>query len=57
MLALKMIPKDVLSDCKVKAEELMKNGKSKNWIAGSIIVLIWDVITVWVIMKIYQHLS
>ena len=35
----------------------MRNGKPKNWIVGSIIVLIWGVITVWVIMKIYQRLS
>lgn len=57
MLALKMIPKNVLSECEVKAEELMVNGKPKNWIAGTIIVLIWGVITVWVIMKIYHLLS
>ena len=57
MLALKMIPKDVLSDCEVKAEEMMKNGKPKNWIVGSIIVLIWGVIAVWAVMKIYQFLN
>ena len=57
MFALKMIPKDVLSDCEVKAEEMMKNGKPKNWIVGSIIVLIWGVITVWAVMKIYSFFS
>lgn len=57
MLALKMIPKDVLSDCEVKAEEMMKNGKPKNWIVGSIIVLIWCIIAVWTVMKIYQFLN
>ena len=57
MLALKMIPKDVLSDCEVKAEKLMRNGKPKNWIGGSIIILIWIVITVWAFMKIYPHFS
>lgn len=57
MLALKMIPKDVLSDCEVKAEEMMKNGKQKNWIVGSIIVLIWCIIAVWTVMKIYQFLN
>ena len=57
MLALKMIPKDVLSDCEVKAEELMRNGKPTNWIGGSIIILIWVVITVWAVMKIYPLFS
>jgi uncharacterized membrane protein YkvA (DUF1232 family) len=57
LLALKMIPKDVLSDCEVKAEKRMKEGKPKNWIAGSIIALIWMVITVWIFMKIYPLFS
>lgn len=57
MLALKMIPKDILSECEVKAKELEGKSKPRNWIAGSIIVLIWGVITVGVIMKIYQLLS
>ena len=54
MFAIKMIPKGVISDCEVKAEGMMKNGKPKNWIVGSIIVLIWGVIGVWAVMKIYQ---
>ncbi|HWO96424.1 MAG TPA: YkvA family protein [Bacillus sp. (in: firmicutes)] len=53
MFALKMIPKDVLSDCEAKAEEMMRNGKPKNWIAGLIIIVIWVAITVWAVMKIY----
>ena len=57
MFALKMIPKDVLSDCEVKAEEMMKNGKPKNWIVGSIIVLIWSLIIIWAIIKIYSFFS
>jgi uncharacterized membrane protein YkvA (DUF1232 family) len=57
MLALKMIPKEVLFDCEVKAEELVRNGKPKNWVAGSIIVFIWAVITIWIIWKVYQLLS
>ncbi|WP_188455763.1 YkvA family protein [Virgibacillus oceani] len=55
MLALKMIPKDILSDCKIKAEKEKQNDKPKNWIVGSIIVLIWGVFAGWIVMKIYQH--
>lgn len=54
MIALKMIPKDVISDCEVKAEEMMKIGKPKNWIVGSIIVLLWVVIVIWAFMKIFE---
>ncbi|MDN3018963.1 YkvA family protein [Paenibacillus sp. BSR1-1] len=53
LLALKMIPKNVLAECEAKAEERMKSTKPKNWIAGSIIVLIWGVMIVWVVMKIF----
>lgn len=57
MFALKMIPKDVLADCEVLAEKLMNNGKPKNWIVGSLVVLIWCVITIWVVMKVYQLIN
>jgi len=57
ILALKMIPKDVLADCEVMAEEMMKNKKPRNWIAGSLIVLIWGLITVWAVLSIYQLLN
>lgn len=52
MLALKMIPKDVISDCALKAEERMQSGKPKNWFVGSLIILFWLLITVWIIIKL-----
>jgi uncharacterized membrane protein YkvA (DUF1232 family) len=54
ILALKMIPKDVIVDCEVKAENLIKNGKPKNWIAGSVIISIWSIIILWIFLKVYQ---
>ena len=57
MFALKMIPKSVLSDCEVKAEEMMKNGKPKNWIVGSLILLMWGLFILWLIVKVYQLLN
>ncbi|MED4690385.1 YkvA family protein [Peribacillus frigoritolerans] len=54
MIALKMIPKNVLTDCEVKAEEMMKIGKPKNWIVGSLIVMIWVLIIIWAIIYIYR---
>lgn len=57
MLALKMIPKNVLSDCEIKAEEMMKKDKPKNWIVGSIIVFIWALIIIWAIMIFYRLLT
>lgn len=53
--ALKMIPEDIKADCEVKANELIQKGKPKNWIAGSLIILIWSAITLWVILKFLTH--
>lgn len=53
MLALKMIPKDVIAECEMKAQEMMNKGKPKNWIAGSIILVIWFLILVWILKMIY----
>ena len=57
MIALKMIPKDVISDNEVRVNEMMKNGKPKNWIVGSLIILIWSVISLWLIFKVYHLLN
>lgn len=54
MLALKMLPEEVITECEKKAEALMKNGKPKNWVVGSLIILIWSLITCWVIIELYQ---
>lgn len=40
-LSLKMIPKEVLEECREKAKHELRNGKPKNWVAAVIIVLIW----------------
>lgn len=53
--ALKLIPEDIKADCEVKANELIQKGKPKNWIAGSLIILIWSAITLWVILKFLTH--
>ena len=57
MFALKMIPKDVISDCELKANEMMKNGKPKNWIVGSLIIFIWSIIILWIILKVFHVLN
>lgn len=57
MFALKMIPKNVISDCEVKAEEMIKKGKPKNWIVGSLILLIWGLFILWLTVKVYQLLK
>jgi uncharacterized membrane protein YkvA (DUF1232 family) len=40
-LALKMIPPEVMAECREKAQEVMRQGKPVNKIAAAVIVLIW----------------
>ncbi|OHD11500.1 MAG: hypothetical protein A2086_04975 [Spirochaetes bacterium GWD1_27_9] len=40
--ALKMIPQDIMEECREKARIYLENNKKpKNWIVGIIIILIW----------------
>ncbi|MEE6449832.1 YkvA family protein [Gottfriedia acidiceleris] len=56
-ISLKLIPDNVIVDCEMKAEKMMKKGKPKNWIVGSFILMIWLAIFIWVIFKVYQLIS
>src|SRR5512135_499922 len=40
-LLLKVIPSEVIAECREKAAVAMAGGKPKNWIAAGIIVAIW----------------
>ncbi len=40
-LLIKIIPKDVLEECREKAEAYFSERKPKSWVAGIIIILIW----------------
>src|SRR5918912_1628881 len=40
-LAIKMIPDPVLSECREKAREVMRQGKPVNWVAAGVIVVVW----------------
>ena len=53
-LALKLIPPQVFEENRVKAEEMRKNGKPKNWFVGIIFILIWVLLAYWVGMTLYE---
>jgi hypothetical protein len=40
-LALKMIPPDVLAECREKAQEIIRQGKPVNRVAAAVIIVIW----------------
>lgn len=47
-IALKLIPQEVIRDCRDKAEEIRKKGKPTNWITGGLFILVWIVFAVWI---------
>ena len=54
-LALKLIPQLVLEECRVKAEERMKEKKPVNWITGSIFIVIWVLVALWIALYFYKR--
>ena len=51
-LTIKLIPKEKLEECQIKAEGLWENGKPKKWYYAVPIVIIW-VAVIWGIVKIF----
>jgi len=40
-LVIKMIPPSVMDECREKSQIIMEQGKPKNWIAASLVIVIW----------------
>lgn len=53
MLVIKLIPTDIMNECRMEAENLSKENKPKRWLAGIIIILIWLILIVWIIFKFH----
>ncbi len=41
VLALRMIPSEVMSECRERAKELSREGRPTNWVAAGVIIGIW----------------
>jgi len=54
-LALKLIPHAVIVDCTLKAEARLQSGKPKNWLVGSLIILVWISAFLWISYAAYRH--
>jgi uncharacterized membrane protein YkvA (DUF1232 family) len=42
-LSLRLIPKNVIENCRKEAEGIFEAGRPKNYIAGGIILLLWSI--------------
>jgi len=51
-LAIKLIPTDIMNECRQEAENIFKEGKPKNWVAGCIVICIWIIIISYILLKI-----
>lgn len=54
-LVIKLIPRDVLEECRQQAENIFSKGKPKNWIAGTIIIFIWLFVIIYLLLKFTTH--
>lgn len=53
-LALKMIPPDVLAECREQAQEIIRQGKPVNRVAAAFIIAIWIFLAVLAVFFIAQ---
>jgi uncharacterized membrane protein YkvA (DUF1232 family) len=52
-IALKLIPESILEESRFKAQEKMSEQKPKNWFTGTVFILIWIALTVYVSRFLY----
>ena len=53
-VAMKMIPPAVMSECRVRAQEIITHGKPISRVAGVVIVLIWVTLAALCAMWVYE---
>jgi uncharacterized membrane protein YkvA (DUF1232 family) len=51
-IALKLIPKNIMEDCRKEAEVIFQNKKINNWVAAAIVILIWIVLILIILSKL-----
>jgi uncharacterized membrane protein YkvA (DUF1232 family) len=52
VLLMKMIPKDVLQECREKAQADPAGSKKKNWIAAMVVIVIW-LLAIYLLLKLF----
>ncbi len=56
-LLIKIIPKDILEECRAKAEVDLSKRKPKNWVAAIVVVLIWLLVICLILTLIWPLVS
>lgn len=53
-LAIKLVPKSVLAECRARAQETIQNGGPVSRVAGAVIVVIWLVLAALCVVWAYE---
>ena len=53
-LVIQMIPREVMTECREKAEAGLGRDKPKNWPAAMVIVVIWILALLWLISLVFD---
>ncbi len=51
-LVIRLIPKNIMDECRVQAGEVFKKGKPRNWVAGGLIIGLWILLIGYCLYKI-----
>ncbi|WP_342779115.1 hypothetical protein [Paenibacillus hemerocallicola] len=54
---MKLIEPSIIEEYRLKAEEIRKNGRPKNWLMGMLFIALWIALAVWagfVILKAWR---
>jgi uncharacterized membrane protein YkvA (DUF1232 family) len=58
-LALKMIPADVMAECRARSQAMVAEGKPTNWAAAGVIVTLWllaaALLVAWVVRVLEKY--
>lgn len=52
-LAIRLIPNNIINECREQSESTFLKGRPKNWIAGGTIIFIWIVIVTCILIKLF----
>jgi uncharacterized membrane protein YkvA (DUF1232 family) len=55
-LSIKIIPKNILAECKEEAKEVMIDGKYKKWYYGIPVIIVWIIIGITIVKNILEKI-
>jgi len=53
-VVLRLIPSDVMAECRIKAQDALGEGKPVNWVAAGVIVTVWLLAAALVILLFFR---